>query len=39
MHQVYETVTGNFLKDSQAGIPQHERGNAIVATIEAVKKR
>jgi threonine synthase len=30
-------LTGNLLKDSQTGIPQHKQGNAIPASIEAVK--
>ncbi len=31
-------LTGNLLKDSQTGIPQHHHGNAIAASIEAVKR-
>jgi threonine synthase len=31
-------LTGNLLKDSQTGIPQSNQGNAITASIEAVKK-
>jgi threonine synthase len=31
-------LTGNLLKDSQTGIPQHQQGHAITASIEAVKR-
>jgi threonine synthase len=31
-------LTGNLLKDSQTGIPQPEQGQAIAASIEAVKR-
>lgn len=36
--RVVGILTGNLLKDSQTGIPQHKQGNAITASIEAVKR-
>ncbi|HEY6409708.1 MAG TPA: threonine synthase [Ktedonobacteraceae bacterium] len=35
---VVGVLTGNLLKDSQTGIPQHGDGVAVVANIEAVRK-
>ncbi len=36
--RVVGILTGNLLKDSQTGIPQPKQGNAIAASIEAVKR-
>ena len=36
--RVVGILTGNLLKDSQTGIPQPKHGNAIAASIEAVKR-
>jgi len=36
--RVVGILTGNLLKDSQTGIPQPKQGDAITASIEAVRR-
>ena len=36
--QVVGILTGNFLKDSQTGIPQHKQDEVVPASIEAVRR-